>query len=208
MASDSRTKERLIGAATRVFAERGFNDTTVREISALAGANLAAVNYHFGSKDKLYAAVLENFLQSTFGRFPVDDGVSPGSAPEARLKAYIRGFLHRLQGDGDPLHRKLGKLLMTELLEPSKPFETIVERYIGPTYAVLQDIIAKFLPDADPETVQRCGGSVVGQCLLFSHARGIIQRMCPELSLETDGIGRAADFIFEFSLGGIARLSA
>ncbi len=206
--SDSGTKERLLTTATRVFADRGFKETTVREICALAGANLAAVNYHFGGKDKLYSAVLGDFLSSAFSRFPMDVGVGPDSPPEDRLKAYIRGFLYRLLGDGDPLYEKLGKLLMAEILEPSEHFDTMPERYIGPTYEALLHIVRELLPGADEDIVHRCAGSVVGQCLLFDHAKGIIQRMCPELALEANSLDRVAGFIAEFSLGGIARLRA
>ncbi len=206
--SDSKTKERLLTAATRVFAERGFKETTVREICALAGANPAAVNYHFGSKDRLYSAVLGDFLSSAFSRFPIDVGVGPNSLPEDRLKAYIRGFLLRLLGDGDPLYKKLGKLLMAEILEPSEHFDTMSERYIGPTYKALLHIVRELLPDADEDIVHRCAGSVVGQCLLFDHAKGIIQQMCPELALEANSLDRVANFIAEFSLGGIARLKS
>ena len=204
--SDSKTKERLLTAATKVFAERGFKETTVREICALAGANLAAVNYHFGSKDKLYSAVLGDFLSSAFSRFPIDVGVGPNSLPEDRLKSYIRGFLFRLLGDGDPLYKKLGKLLMAEILEPSEHFDTMSERYISPTYKALLHIVRELLPGAEEDIVHRCAGSVVGQCLLFDHAKGIIQQMCPELALEANSLDRVANFIAEFSLGGIARL--
>jgi TetR/AcrR family transcriptional regulator, regulator of cefoperazone and chloramphenicol sensitivity len=206
--SDSNTKERLLTAATRVFADRGFKETTVREICARAGANLAAVNYHFGGKDKLYCAVLGDFLSSAFSRFPLDVGVGSVSPPEDRLRAYLRGFLFRLLGDGDPLYEKLGKLLMAEILEPSEHFDTMSERYIGPTYEALLHIVRELLPGASEDIVNRCAGSIVGQCLLFDHAKGIIQRMCPELALEANSLDRVAGFIAEFSLGGIARLRA
>jgi len=52
------TKERLVGAATMLFAERGFHGTTIRDIAERAGVNVAAGNYHFGSKKRLYLEVL------------------------------------------------------------------------------------------------------------------------------------------------------
>ena len=52
------TRRRLLDAAGEVFAEKGFAKATVREICQKAEANIAAVNYHFGDKEKLYAAVL------------------------------------------------------------------------------------------------------------------------------------------------------
>jgi AcrR family transcriptional regulator len=206
--SDARTKERLLAAAKKVFADRGFKETTVREICTVAGANLAAVNYHFGSKNKLYSEVLGDFLSFSFSRFPIDVGVGPDSPPADRLRAYIRGFLYRMLGDGEILYKKLGKLLMAEMLEPSEHFNTMLERYIEPTYDVLQHIVREMLPGAAEDIVHRCAGSIVGQCLLFDHAKGVIQRMCPDLALEAGSLDKAADFIAEFSLGGISRLDA
>jgi AcrR family transcriptional regulator len=53
------TKERILDAAERLFADRGFAATSLRNITGEAGVNLAAVNYHFGSKDALIVAVFE-----------------------------------------------------------------------------------------------------------------------------------------------------
>jgi len=54
MPSD-RTRASILEAAERLYADRGFSDVTLRDIVAAAGVNLAAVNYHFGSKDELIA---------------------------------------------------------------------------------------------------------------------------------------------------------
>jgi AcrR family transcriptional regulator len=58
------TRNRLLEEAERLFAERGFEATSVRDITAAAGANLAAVNYHFGGKDKLYREVFRRRLNA------------------------------------------------------------------------------------------------------------------------------------------------
>ena len=52
------TKARLIECAGRLIADQGFDRTTSKDICRLAGTNLAAVNYHFGSREGLYKAVL------------------------------------------------------------------------------------------------------------------------------------------------------
>ncbi len=62
MANDSSTRERLLDAAEQVMAERGFNAASLRQITSRAGANLAAVNYHFGSKLELVQAVFARRL--------------------------------------------------------------------------------------------------------------------------------------------------
>ena len=54
------TRERILSAAEALFAERGFDTVSLRDITGAADANVAAVNYHFGSKDKLIDAVIEH----------------------------------------------------------------------------------------------------------------------------------------------------
>ena len=56
------TKERILDAAEGLFMEHGFEATSLRSITAAAAVNLAAVNYHFGSKDELFQAVLTRRL--------------------------------------------------------------------------------------------------------------------------------------------------
>ena len=59
MTVDRETRQRLLDAASRLFAERGFKDVTVRDICRAARANVAAVNYHFGDKRGLYVQLLQ-----------------------------------------------------------------------------------------------------------------------------------------------------
>jgi AcrR family transcriptional regulator len=56
------TAESLLDAGQRLFAERGYDASSVRDLTAAASANLGAVTYHFGSKEALYHAVLERAL--------------------------------------------------------------------------------------------------------------------------------------------------
>ena len=60
---DLRTRDRLLQVAAEMFADRGFKKVTIREISAAAQANVAAVNYHFGDKDALYRAVVQRAIE-------------------------------------------------------------------------------------------------------------------------------------------------
>ena len=78
------TKDRLVAAATTLFAERGFHGTTVRDIAERAGANVAAGNYHYGSKKALYLEVLR--AQFAEVRALLDaQGANPAPAAFARL---------------------------------------------------------------------------------------------------------------------------
>lgn len=200
------TKARLLQAGRQVFVQHGLKNATVREICDLAGANVAAVSYHFGSKEKLYMSILENHLVEGERLYPVDQGITPQSSPEDRLRAYVRGFLQQTLGDGNPETERLGKLLIQEIIEPSQFFGEFFEKYCRPRHARLLSIVRGLLPGLDDLSVARCASSIAGQCVLFDFARETMARMAPELVLKSSNIDSIADFIFEFSMGGIERL--
>jgi len=201
------TKARLLAAAREVFALRGAKDATVRDICALAGANVAAINYHFGGKDKLFIAVLMDFLEKGQEKYPVSMGLGPEAPVYDRLKAYIQSLLYRLMGDGDPLNEKLGLLLTAEFIEPSEHFAVVAKNYITPQHQVLLGIMRELLPNAEERTVHLCASGVVGHCLLFDNAKQLIRSLCPEMALEALGVELVADFVFRYAQAGIARMA-
>ncbi|OGR39693.1 MAG: hypothetical protein A2051_10485 [Desulfovibrionales bacterium GWA2_65_9] len=204
--TDAGTKDRLLKAARAVFAERGVKEATVRDICAKAGANVAAVNYYFGGKEKLFMAVLADYMQAAHLRFPIDMDLEPGAPAHDRLKAYVRSLLYKFLGDGDPLYEKLGMLLTAEFIDPSDQFDEIMERFIMPQHQVLLGIVRELMPGSDERSAHLCAAGVVGYCLLFDHMRQVIRRMCPEMALENLGVELLANFIFEYSLAGIERM--
>src|SRR3954470_15915076 len=90
------TRQHLLEAAGEVFAEAGFRAATVREICQRAGANIAAVNYHFGDKEKLYLEVLRHAQRYAAEKYPTNMGVTVDATPEEKLQAFIRSFLLRI----------------------------------------------------------------------------------------------------------------
>lgn len=205
---DMGTKQRLLAVARQIFAEKGVKEATVRDICGLAGANVAAVNYHFGGKERLFMAVLADHLATAKVRFPVDMGLPPEAPARDRLVAYIRSLLHKLLGDGDPLHEKLGALLTSEFLSPSELFDDLMDRFIAPQHEVLLGIVRELTPGAGERTVHLCAAGVVGYCLLFDQMRQVIRRMQPQLALENLGVEPLAAFIAEFCLAGMERMRA
>jgi TetR/AcrR family transcriptional regulator, regulator of cefoperazone and chloramphenicol sensitivity len=203
---DNSTKSRLLQAARKVFSEQGLKNATVRDICDLAEANVAAISYHFGSKEKLFVAVLQDYIEHENRLHPRDEGVTPQSPPELRLRAYVRSFLLQTLGDGDPVSESLGRLLTQEFVEPSQHFGEIFERHCRPLHNLLLDIVRQLLPGADETCVARSASSIIGQCVLFDFAKEAITRMTPELELKASNIESLTDFIMDFSLGGVERL--
>src|SRR6478672_848939 len=100
--ADRATRGRLIDAAGHVFAAKGFKAATVRDICQRAGANVAAINYHFGDKERLYAEVLRYAHHCAMQRHPPEMGVTPKAPAPHRLRAFVVSFLRRMFDEGRP----------------------------------------------------------------------------------------------------------
>ena len=81
------TKQKILEISAKYFAERGYSDTRVSDICKEVGANLAAVNYHFGSKEKLYVEVWKKAFADALKIYPIDGGLGENAPPEELLKA-------------------------------------------------------------------------------------------------------------------------
>ena len=93
--TDVITRERLLRAAARLFAAQGFARVTVRDICAEAGANVSAVNYHFGDKRTLYDEVLDRAAATIHETTELARSAALGRPADERLRVYIRTFLER-----------------------------------------------------------------------------------------------------------------
>src|SRR5882672_4128917 len=100
--TQDKTRQRLLEAAGEVFADQGFRKATVRDICTRAQANVAAVNYHFGDKEKLYSEVLKYAHGCAIAKYPPSLGLSPDAPAEKRLHAFVLSFLQRLLDEGRP----------------------------------------------------------------------------------------------------------
>ncbi|HUJ79251.1 MAG TPA: CerR family C-terminal domain-containing protein [Nitrospiria bacterium] len=199
---DLATKQRLLDAAGALFADRGFRNTNVRDICRRAGANVAAVNYHFRDKEGLYAAV---FQYAGACAAPEVEAEERGKKPEQRLRLFIRGLLVRFFDGGRPAW--LMKLVALEMIEPTRLLDTLVEERIRPDVSRLKAIVRELtggrLNDA---SVTVCAFSIVGQCTFYRHNRSVVARLCPGQTFGAGDIERLADHITAFSLGALASL--
>ena len=199
------TRQRLLEAAGEVFAERGFRMATVRDICQRAKANLAAVNYHFGDKERLYAAVLQYTFHGA-EQYALDLGLGAEATAEERLRAFIRAHLFSLLNEGRPAwHRKL---IAREMAEPTQALDAVVDQMIRPEAELLMAIVRDVLGhDASPQRVWQCTASIIGQCLFYHHARPVILRLDPEQTFTPEAIEQLVDHITQFSLAALRQLA-
>lgn len=147
------TKWKVIAAATELFATKGMENVSLRELTAAAGVNLAAVNYHFGSKDALCEAVLDSLAASINERRlahlskVVDDAESAGVAPqlEAILDTFMQPYL-----SADHEGALLAQLVLKHRINPSDMTTRIVRRHFDPLAREYIAAFAKACPQVDP----------------------------------------------------------
>ncbi len=200
------TRQHLLEAAGQVFAEVGYRAATVREICERAGANIAAVNYHFGDKEQLYRAVLQETYQSAIKKYPADYGLRANATAEERLRAFVHSLLLRIFSEGPPARH--GKLMAREMMEPTGALDAIVREDIRPMSALLVSIVSELLgAGADDATKRLCANSVVSQALFYHHCRPVVVRLHPDLKFDRAGIERLTEHITRFSLAAIKNLA-
>ncbi len=116
-------KTRILDAAERLFAVKGFEATSVRQICEEAGANVALVSYHFGGKEKLLFALLDRAFPSDAVYAEIDAVADP----EERLNRFIIGYL-----DYANEQQYVQKIISQEILMRSARYSKIIETYTSP----------------------------------------------------------------------------
>lgn len=134
------TKERILDVAERLFADHGFAATSLRAITKAAGVNLAAVHYHFGSKEGLFQAVFARRLAPINAeRLALLDAAEARAAdralnPEEILEAFLVPAIRRLRTEGGPCFLRLAGRIYTEPGEHWKPvaaqFDEVKTRFV------------------------------------------------------------------------------
>lgn len=197
------TKQRLINAAGEMFAEKGFEAASIRDICQRAEANLAAVNYHFGDKRQLYVAAVRHAQCCRQEDVPFPEW--PVEMPAVdRLRAFIETmFARMLAGDRPRWHLEI---MLRELARPTEACAAVVEDYIRPMADNLRTILRDLLPDELSEQQRwMIGFSVVGQVLFYYVHQPIIRLLIGPAGIEPLPLDRLADHVTRFTLAAIGQ---
>jgi AcrR family transcriptional regulator len=202
---DDLTKERLLNKAEALFAQKGYDAVSVREITAAAHCNLAAVNYHFGNKQNLYLEVFRarwipraRRLQEFFRKsLTAQDAISPPVVARALAEAFLKGPL------SDEERYRHHQLMARELGQSTEAFELVAEEVMRPFFKKLADMLRPAMPEGlGKEGVMLSIFSMFAMVLYFNFARVAVTRITGR---EYDGAfkARLVEHITEFSLTGM-----
>jgi AcrR family transcriptional regulator len=158
------TVRHIIAQAGALFAERGYADTTSKAICEAAGVNMAAVNYHFGSRDGLYLVLLKEVHREVMSLDFVRQIGHSAAPPSNKLYLLIEGLL-RATYDAKSWHIRLWA---RELLAPSPLLSQIMEEDTLPKFEVLREVIMELtgMRVADPQLL-RSVLSVIGPVMML-----------------------------------------
>jgi AcrR family transcriptional regulator len=192
------TREKLLEVAGPIFAHRGYQATTIREICAEAKANIAAINYHFGDKLGLYTEVLQQSVRAA-QVLTVHNALDPNTPPEDILRALIRARLRSISGKDLP--DWYSRLLAHEFAQPTPALRQLIDKLTRPLYKRLLELIGGMIgmPPNDDST-RLCAISVVGQVIAYVLPGPLLTEIWPELKMTSEQVERIADHIADFSL--------
>jgi AcrR family transcriptional regulator len=200
---DKESRNKLINAALPLFAEKGYAAVSIRELAAKARVNSALITYHFGGKENLYRAVLENqfnqlmelFSNKKYGKL----------TPDEKIRESVRDII-----DFQSKNPFFRKLLFGELSHTTPSFEYILKDYSHKLYQIfhqiLQDGVFKeyFRPDLDPTYALF---AILGTISYYFIAHSVIQKAIPDLALDDHIFSeQAVEMIFHGIGGNKSRL--
>lgn len=179
------TRQALISAAEKLFTEKGYEAVSTRELAEAAGVNLGAIQYHFGSKAKLFVETVHGMMG---GGACAQAGESLRGGAKTREEAaekicrYITAFVRNmLCPTGLPAFRLVFREVFSDSTRDKEMFDALVdstvENYIRPVVSDLATVIKVLLPEADADTLRRTAGSIAGQCSFYGTHQPFLERL-------------------------------
>ena len=196
------TPKSLLAAASEVFADKGYRDATILEICELAGANVAAVNYHFGDKETLYREAWRHCFSESMKAHPPDGGVSDSAPSEERLRGQVAALLHRI-ADGN---NKEFLFVQKELANPTGLLDEVTQEELRPLHEKIETLVRELLGSRSSDMqVRFCTISIISQCInpmvAIKDRKG--NRENKDFPPGVDDIEAYSNHIVKFSLAGI-----
>lgn len=203
--SSKPVQDRLLDAAEQLFSEHGFEGASVRDIAATAGCNIAAVNYYFGGKDKLYTEVWRRHLvQMRDARLQAIQQVMSESNGNPSLENLLRSFANAFVGPfrDETRSRRFMNLMAREMIDQRVPVSMFIDEVVKPTMSAVRGALLRACPGLDESKIWLLIVFLAGQLMHVVHVKTMFEQS--EIAeIPAFDLNEAVDHIVKFSAAGI-----
>lgn len=196
------TRKRLLDAAAQLFATKGYRAVAVRDICEQACANVAAVNYHFGGKDKLHIAAIDHARQRALQEDPMPaEPTQTGTiSAEQKLRRHLRAMLGRAFAIG-PAGWYL-QIVLREMVEPTPALRHALDDHLGPHQRRLEAIVGQVLAlDPDSDRVKDTSAAILATAIYYHSCRPAVEHMRPDFKFDQASADRLTDQMMSMVIG-------
>ncbi len=202
------TKQLLLNAAQKLFAEKGYEAVSTRELAEVAGVNLGAIQYHFGSKAKLFVEAIHEMMSggACVKAAAAIEGVSKNKIEAARkLCNFVIALLdNMLRPKGPDPFRLIFREILSGASHDEEMFEVLVsstvENYTRPLVEQMVSVLAVIRPELSKRELSRISASIAGQCSFYVTHQPFVERLNNESLVKESVFQDIAKHICKFSL--------
>lgn len=174
------TKEKLLQTATELFSKRGIEGVSTRDLAKASGVNLCSINYYFGTKQKLYEAILENVVEKIVS-LVTDRQISlqnQGLSALEEIKAFAGNLLDLLCSD--TISSIQAELLIKEIINPTAAYDKLYLQVIEPLHKRLTSLVMQLTGVSEQEAIIKTH-CIMGQVVMFRiHKEALLRRLGTE----------------------------
>jgi len=177
-ASRQTAQDKLLHAATALFAEKGFAKTSTREICMAAGVNVAAIHYHYGDKAGLYKAVLRQPIDAVVAQLAQFD--DPAMGLEASLQRFLSAMLS--PWSDDQTSTLVMRLHLREMVDPTPEYKAMVALAVLPQHEALARMLARHVGAIKPDdALRQLAFALVAMVNDYAMSREFMEVLAPTL---------------------------
>ena len=174
------TKEKLLQTAMELFAKHGIDGVSTRDLVKASGVNLCSINYYFGTKQKLYEAILDDVVEKivslvTTKQIPLQN---QGLSALEEIKAFAGNLLELLCSD--TISSVQAELLLKEIISPTTAYNKLYQQVIEPLHKRLTGLVMQMTGISEQEAIIKTH-CIMGQVVMFRvHKEALLRRLGAE----------------------------
>ena len=205
--TQSTLREKILDSAEELFAEKGYTQTSIREITKRANCNIASINYYFHGKENLYIEVFRLHMNALRDRRidTIRDFLSDKrerGTLEGLIRRFAEAFLEPFLEDGRG--QRLMMLMMRERNDPHLPRHMFIEQLVQPVMSIMKGALSQICPGLKDVEAELCIHSIVGQLIHVIQAQELFEGM-DKTTVPVLDLPEAVNHIIRFSVGGIPK---